>query len=473
MSTHRNRAAEFAPFLAAALFVIAFGSTDTSASCVTYKTFSSWSGTEGYFYIHFGPQAAQDSGSVIGRFWTPGNRASGNEGTYDDSNWLYAYPSGTDNWAMFGQLDSPGVVGCPRDELIVVAQDVTATRVDALLTVGRVTECLSCIQNFDFARLHTDWNAVSLPRACVKGSRRADPFISLDLFLADIEAAFHGLPGMTAQQTITAYRLYYAEAASDPGRSPSGWTFRQRVPYEGHGALVKDFLANCSSFSLDAWIAVGLEFDNGQLNSDYVGQSVRIHCRPALAEALLDDTDQDGVQDQCDNCPLDYNPDQSDQDSDGLGDVCDPCPTAVGPDPDGDALCAAGDNCPSTYNPTQSDFDHDGVGDACDLDDGVIQLYATDKDHLAWQQEQGYTGWNVYEGDLSVLRSTGTYTQPPGSNPLADRHCGLGDTTVASSHAPDPGGVGFSLVTGVFGGIEGGLGADSAGTPRPNTNPCP
>jgi hypothetical protein len=38
---------------------------------------------------------------------------------------------------------------------------------------------------------------------------------------------------------------------------------------------------------------------------------------------------------------------------------------------------------------------------------------------------------------------------------------------------PGPGEVAFNLVTGVAGGVESGLGTNSAGAPRPNANPCP
>jgi len=36
------------------------------------------------------------------------------------------------------------------------------------------------------------------------------------------------------------------------------------------------------------------------------------------------DSDQDGIQDDLDNCPKKYNPDQTDSDHDGVGNVCDP-----------------------------------------------------------------------------------------------------------------------------------------------------
>ena len=38
------------------------------------------------------------------------------------------------------------------------------------------------------------------------------------------------------------------------------------------------------------------------------------------------DADNDGVGDDCDNCPVDPNPLQEDADFDGLGDDCDVCP---------------------------------------------------------------------------------------------------------------------------------------------------
>jgi hypothetical protein len=40
------------------------------------------------------------------------------------------------------------------------------------------------------------------------------------------------------------------------------------------------------------------------------------------------DSDFDGIDNTCDNCPLNFNPDQLDSDQDGIGDVCDPTPGA-------------------------------------------------------------------------------------------------------------------------------------------------
>jgi hypothetical protein len=62
------------------------------------------------------------------------------------------------------------------------------------------------------------------------------------------------------------------------------------------------------------------------------------------------DTDQDGVTDLVDVCPLLANPGQQDADHDGRGDICDDCPSVPNPqqtDTDGNVL---GDNCQDADN---------------------------------------------------------------------------------------------------------------------------
>ncbi len=65
----------------------------------------------------------------------------------------------------------------------------------------------------------------------------------------------------------------------------------------------------------------------------------------------VNNSDNDALCDEEDNCPDDTNFSQSDSDGDGVGNAC--------------------DNCTSVANPNQLDSDGDGEGDACDSDDGL------------------------------------------------------------------------------------------------------
>jgi hypothetical protein len=104
-------------------------------------------------------------------------------------------------------------------------------------------------------------------------------------------------------------------------------------------------------------------------------------------DCLGADADRDGVCDDVDNCPDDYNPYQDDDDGDGQGDPCDPCPHDPEDDGEGDGHCADVDNCPDDANPNQEDDDGDGQGDICDAcphdpdDDGDADGLCADVDN--------------------------------------------------------------------------------------------
>lgn len=105
------------------------------------------------------------------------------------------------------------------------------------------------------------------------------------------------------------------------------------------------------------------------------------------------DSDADGFEDACDNCPRTANRDQADAEGDGTGDACDNCPLTpndaqrdidadgIGDlcdaDLDGDGVSNELDNCPASGNATQVNLDADLAGDACDADidgDGVLNI---------------------------------------------------------------------------------------------------
>ncbi len=68
--------------------------------------------------------------------------------------------------------------------------------------------------------------------------------------------------------------------------------------------------------------------------------------------------------------------------------------------------------------------------------------------------------------------ASGAYTQEPGSNALAARECGLGETSAVDLLDPASGQVAFLLVSGNSAAGESGIGTDASGSIRTNTLPC-
>ena len=99
-------------------------------------------------------------------------------------------------------------------------------------------------------------------------------------------------------------------------------------------------------------------------NNDPDGDGVIVSVEVANGtNPVDDDTDDDGVLDGFDNCPLTPNTDQADAvQPNGIGDACE--------DSDGDGVSDADDNCPTIANPSQRDRVRlNGVGDACEDSD--------------------------------------------------------------------------------------------------------
>ncbi len=126
---------------------------------------------------------------------------------------------------------------------------------------------------------------------------------------------------------------------------------------DGSSALYdSEILLGCDGTSGVESRQVRIGFDWPNEGTLYRQAGFSLNCG---SDTPLDDSDNDGVADDFDNCPLVANSQQYDTDNDGIGDACDF-------DRDNDAIDDEYDNCPDVANNDQADTDQDGMGDACD-----------------------------------------------------------------------------------------------------------
>ncbi len=155
------------------------------------------------------------------------------------------------------------------------------------------------------------------------------------------------------------------------------------APYDADAGVCPAPAGNDGYQRPDDWDDDGIVDDLDSCPFDY--ESIFVIDDSGVSEPF--DVDGDGVGDKCDNCPAHFNIHQRDMDWDGVGDACDN-------DVDGDGVLNSNDNCyyhsdypvdggvmiegsADVYNPDQRDTDGDGTGDACDDDidgDGVVNL---------------------------------------------------------------------------------------------------
>ncbi len=489
------------------------------ASCWSPVDFGQFDANCGGDYCYVVSPGTNTAASLSASFWafSVGNPAVGygaDNGSWTSDAWLLPWESSRlylqGDWSQDAGIDGciAGIVapGKPAEIMLVSFGDQSVNGAVGYFALAAARRVATGWPQFDFTfvaggGVARDIDLVELPRPTATGGTGCSLQIKGPT-LASLMAGFYADTSLSAGEAIVGYRLYSIDPDVYPRtRARSiGW-----APVTGVVPLGSTTTVGSSRYP-HLPFAYALVFDSG-FESAYLSSEVSIICRcydfdgdgfspdiecnpdfwdcddhdPSvhpLATEICDgkdnncngqadedaaglDSDGDGVRNACDNCRFASNPDQLDTDGDGLGDAC--------------------DNCPLHANALQTDFDGDGVGDACDLDDGLIYVLPSDDSHVEWQEEAGPTSWNVYEGDLAVLRATGVYTQAPGSNPLAARLCGIPPATACAGGAcsatdpivPDPGQIGFALVTGLLDGTEWSLGTDSHGSERPNTNPCP
>lgn len=120
-----------------------------------------------------------------------------------------------------------------------------------------------------------------------------------------------------------------------------------------------DFLAkfNCTD---KKYTSEPKYYDNYSISSET--QIINLNLEKNLDYNLYStrDFDKDWIEDEFDNCPLIWNPDQKDSDASWKWDICS--------DKDLDYIIWEKDNCPTVYNPKQEDSDKNGIWDLCEVD---------------------------------------------------------------------------------------------------------
>jgi len=135
----------------------------------------------------------------------------------------------------------------------------------------------------------------------------------------------------------------------------------------GEGTETEKFYLARGSFGV-GWGCQGYAALDAALVTDCADQAYALKAGVDGRPGQWLDCDKDGVAIPLDNCPITYNPDQTNTDyetgisPDNQGNACDE-------DDDGDGVKDESDNCPLVSNPVQKDDDHDGVGDKCQKDE--------------------------------------------------------------------------------------------------------
>jgi hypothetical protein len=292
----RLKARYLVSIAAVAVAVIALAPA-ASANCGVAKGFGQFSAPN-YSYTFMPTTSNNTSTTIIGKFWEVGSSSTDSSGAgCDDSYWFRpcpatyscgGNPTGKTRYIL-GFMGGAGcnVVGCPGGgDLNTLIQD-TATDGKTFFALARVSEINGPLIAYDYTRVGANITLVQMARPTVTSSSRAGTTINLNMTLNPVQTGFYGLSGQTAQGpgNISGYRLYTFTGTADPGRARGSYVqdATQR-PYTGAAVTVTNFPVNCSNTAQDVFVALGLEFDGGAVQSDYVSQSFRVECDPTIAD---------------------------------------------------------------------------------------------------------------------------------------------------------------------------------------------
>lgn len=253
----------------------------TSASCLP-KTFTTFNGENGYFYVIDAANAASTGASIVGKFWSPGAYATTGEQGCDDSHWLLGGGPSQHSWYINGTLGQMGCTsGCPATEMIVSLEDTSSDGSSAFFAVGRIDET-PVDPVFDFSRLGRNWTFAPIPAPVVLATTTGELFTA-QFLIPDPDPGFYGLPGVPASSTITAFRLYTKPNATGP-RERASWSYVGRYPYAG-GTTSGQATLVCPATGGYPFLAAAIELDSGQVVTTYLSHATMVECDTYAAGA--------------------------------------------------------------------------------------------------------------------------------------------------------------------------------------------
>ncbi len=349
-------------------------------------------GFDGIFWSFGGGDPALSAGNDMGAFgpFVP----TGSAGQYyawlypggDAGSLLYPAmiynPGGYNNWA------DPRVSGCIDEDgddpfILDDGQCMIILLTDQIGGVGYfslLAQRPDGIGNYKFNEAANNERILltAIPRPTILESTRTGGAIELTVNVDapdPAEAVFLNCRDAAQNDAVlTGYDLFYQLVP--PGVAPPHERSIDGLVPAGVAAAIGNettFVVDCTE-EQDLYLCASLSFESGFATQICSEDTEAVQCGP-----IAGDADNDGIPDEVDNCPLDFNPNQADSDGDGVGDACEVCEDDDGDGfgfP-GDSVCPAGsaedcDDQASLIFPGASEV-YDGVDNDCDgqIDQGL------------------------------------------------------------------------------------------------------